>query len=66
MSAWFFFTRKNDSKEPWQVFSAEDRAKILETDHPTYVTVLDCNHSFKEGTDEPQGGLKYRGPMYFD
>ena len=66
MSAWFFFTRKNDSKEPWQVFSAEDRAKILETDRPTYVTVLDCNHSFKEGTDEPQGGLKYRGPLYFD
>lgn len=66
MANWFLFSRKSDKKEPWETYPAENRDEVLKELKPTYVTVLDCNYSFKEGTEEPQGGIKYRGPMYFD
>ena len=64
--SWFFFTWNGDKRETWQTYLAEQRQEVCDEAKPQYVTILDCNHSFKEGVEEPVGGVKYRGPLDLD
>ena len=48
--SWYFFTMNKGDRE-WKTFLADQFQEVLERDKPEFHTVLDCNHSFKDGVE---------------
>lgn len=63
MNTWYFYA--STGKSEWKHYLADDRERVLASEHPEFVTVLDINKVWAKNEDRPHD-LRYRGDLYFD